>query len=323
MLLHTKLFAGGRMPLRMARKRQTMPLAVEHQHRRRMNSTCKKWNFSLKAHSVFHARYLLHKSESLQQVFTVFSPTARGKEKFVQIGLHMCSKMTKEPCEYFLPPCHHPPAALDKRRQRISRSHFNLWSVMDAFIWPLAEKTECWIACPSLTEEENCTALSEWSERHARHVLQPQWTSLDHPVAIDKTVNGQYYCSLLQQNVRRALRHRQPELLESGVILLQEDATPHRHRDVQNLVQQWGWEVFELPPYSPGLAPCDYRLFALVKEHLPGKRYESGNNINTAVIASLHRLSKDDNKAAVDRLPHRWENSVDSAGDYVTYRTYV
>jgi hypothetical protein len=63
---------------------------------------------------------------------------------------------------------------------------------------------------------------------------------LDHPVPVDTTVNGPYYCSLLQDKVRPALRRKQPELLERGVILLQDKATPHRHCDVQNLVQRWG-----------------------------------------------------------------------------------
>jgi hypothetical protein len=39
--------------------------------------------------------------------------------------------------------------------------------------------------------------------------------------------------------VKPALRRKQPELLERGAILLQENATPHRHRDVQNLLQRW------------------------------------------------------------------------------------
>ena len=35
----------------------------------------------------------------------------------------------------------------------------------------------------------------------------------------------------------------------------------------------------------------------------------------TAVTASLHCLSKDEYKAAVDHLPHRLEKCVGSAGD--------
>jgi hypothetical protein len=84
---------------------------------------------------------------------------------------------------------------------------------------------------------------------------------LGHPVPVGMTINGQYYCVLLQDKVRPALNCIQPELLEHGVILLQDNAAPHRHHDVQNLVQCWGWEVLVQSSYSPGLAPCDYCLF--------------------------------------------------------------
>jgi hypothetical protein len=47
--------------------------------------------------------------------------------------------------------------------------------------------------------------------------------------------------------VRRALR-RKPEVLEHGVILLQDNATPYRHRDMQNLVERWGWESWDIVP---------------------------------------------------------------------------
>jgi len=50
---------------------------------------------------------------------------------------------------------------------------------------------------------------------------------LDHSMPIGMTVNGHYYCTLLQYKVRLALHHKQPELLDYGVILLQVNATPH------------------------------------------------------------------------------------------------
>jgi transposase len=64
---------------------------------------------------------------------------------------------------------------------------------------------------------------------------------------------------------------KQSKLLQHDVILLQDNAMPHRHHYVQNLVQQWGWEVLAHPPYFPDLATCDYWLFAHVKEHLWGE----------------------------------------------------
>jgi hypothetical protein len=47
-----------------------------------------------------------------------------------------------------------------------------------------------------------------------------------------------------------------------------------------------------------------------------GKQFESDDNINTAVTASLHRQSKDEYRVAIGRLPHRREKFADSAGDY-------
>jgi hypothetical protein len=44
------------------------------------------------------------KSESRQQVFTLSSTTAWGKEKFVQSGFHTCSTITEEPCVFSSPP---------------------------------------------------------------------------------------------------------------------------------------------------------------------------------------------------------------------------
>jgi hypothetical protein len=47
-----------------------------------------------------------------------------------------------------------------------------------------------------------------------------------------------------------------------------------------------------------------------------GKLFESDDDINTVVTASLHRQSKDEYRVAIVRLPHRPVECVDSAGDY-------
>jgi hypothetical protein len=63
---------------------------------------------------------------------------------------------------------------------------------------------------------------------------------------IGMMVNGQYYRAILQDEVSLVLHCTQPELLEHGIILLQDHAMPHRHCDVQNLMQRWGWEVLDI-----------------------------------------------------------------------------
>ena len=117
---------------------------------------------------------------------------------------------------------------------------------MDSFIWPSAEKTECSTAGPNVTQEEKCTAQWTCIESLARHILQPVGLLLDHLVPIGKTVSGQYYCALLQEKERWGLR-RKRELRENCVILLLDNATLHRHSDVQYLVQRWGW-CWHIPP---------------------------------------------------------------------------
>jgi hypothetical protein len=75
--------------------------------------------------------------------------------------------------------------------------------------------------------------------------------------------------------------------------------------------------VLAHPPYSPGFDPRDYWLFSHVKEHVWGKRFESEDDMNDAVTASLKSPTTDKNRAAIDRLPCRWEKCVDSAGAYI------
>jgi hypothetical protein len=74
--------------------------------------------------------------------------------------------------------------------------------------------------------------------------------------------------------------------------------------------------VLAHPHYCLDLVPCDYWLLAHVK------RFELEFDVNIAVTATVHRLSKDVNTAA-RYLPHRWEICVGSAGEYNKYRTHV
>ena len=63
---------------------------------------------------------------------------------------------------------------------------------------------------------------------------------------------------------------------------------------VSNLVQQWHWEAMAHSPYSLDLTPCDYWLFACVKEHLWTEQFESEDGINIAVTVSLHHPCKNE-----------------------------
>jgi hypothetical protein len=61
------------------------------------------------------------------------------------------------------------------------------------------------------------------------------------------------------------------------------------------------------PPYSLDLNPCDYFLFAWIKEPLQGYQYESAGAINKTGTVSLHCLSTDDYSTVTNCMSHQWE----------------
>jgi transposase len=57
-----------------------------------------------------------------------------------------------------------------------------------------------------------------------------------------------------------------------------------------------GINLIEPPPYSPDLAPCDFWLFAKVKEPLRGKVFRTREELIEAVNSQLDLLTKYDFK---------------------------
>ena len=137
---------------------------------------------------------------------------------------------------------------------------------------------------------------------------------LCHFVPHRQTVNAAYYHAYLQNNLRRAIRNKRPELLDNAIIL-HDNATSHTADIVKTRLQRWRWEVLDHPPYSPDLSPCDFDLIPKLKAPLRGRRFHTREDIANAVRREIARL---DNGAAdgIGRLPHRWQRTVDCLGDY-------
>ena len=63
------------------------------------------------------------------------------------------------------------------------------------------------------------------------------------------------------------------------VILHQDNAPGHRAQSTQLEISLLGFETLEHPPYSPDLAPMDFRVFPEIKAQLRGKRFDSGMDL--------------------------------------------
>ena len=135
-------------------------------------------------------------------------------------------------------------------------------------------------------------------------------------MSVGTTVNGEYYQWILREKVRPAVRGKRPTLLDEGVILLHDNASPHFKRCVVEMLAQWEWEVLSHPPYSPDLSPCDFFLFAAIKEPLRGQRFQSQEDINAAWKASIDQVNAAGTEQGIMRLPHLWEKCVAADGAY-------
>ncbi|KAJ4448356.1 hypothetical protein ANN_10372 [Periplaneta americana] len=88
------------------------------------------------------------------------------------------------------------------------------------------------------------------------------------------SLKATYYDAYLQNNLRRTIRSKRPELLDNANIL-HDNATAHTAAIVQTCLWCWRWEVLEHPPYSPDLSPYDFDLIPKLKAPLRGKRFHT------------------------------------------------
>jgi hypothetical protein len=75
-----------------------------------------------------------------------------------------------------------------------------------------------------------------------------------------KTINVQYYLTLLNENVKSAICSKQRKWQDS-VCFFQDNVRPHTAALTTATLLKLKWNVLPHLPYSPDLAPFDYHLF--------------------------------------------------------------
>ncbi|UYV67192.1 hypothetical protein LAZ67_4004295, partial [Cordylochernes scorpioides] len=92
------------------------------------------------------------------------------------------------------------------------------------------------------------------------------------------TVNAARYCEVLTK-LRAAIKRKRSGLLSRKVLLVHDNARPHAARKTQTLLENFKWEIFTHPPYSPELAPSDFHLFPALKLHFGGKHFANDDEV--------------------------------------------
>jgi hypothetical protein len=69
------------------------------------------------------------------------------------------------------------------------------------------------------------------------------------------------YCATLRR-LRKAIQNRRRGKPSRGIVLIHDNACPHTARQTQTLLHdEFHWDTFDHPPYSPDLAPSDFYYF--------------------------------------------------------------
>jgi transposase len=79
-----------------------------------------------------------------------------------------------------------------------------------------------------------------------------------------KTINAQYYSTLLNEKVKPTIRSKRRKRQDS-VFFLQDNALPQTAALTMATLLKLKWDVLPHPPYSPDLAPSDYHLLGPMK----------------------------------------------------------
>jgi histone-lysine N-methyltransferase SETMAR len=128
-----------------------------------------------------------------------------------------------------------------------------------------------------------------------------------------ETVNSEKYLHFLKEYLPKWLSVK--SFLKP--ILLHDNARPHKAWVVKDFIQKQGWSVWEHPPYSPDLNPCDYNCFAPLKRELKKNSYENWNQFSEALINAIQRGSQKGLFQGVEKLSDCWKRVIDKSGGYI------
>ena len=113
-----------------------------------------------------------------------------------------------------------------------------------------------------------------------------------HWVPAGETVNKEYYVEVLRE-FRKRFRRKRPALFKSGQWPFHQDNAPvYNSILVTDYLTKMGINTVPYPPYSPGLAPCDFWLFPKLKERLRICRYETIAEMKEAVTKVIDTLTR-------------------------------
>jgi len=82
-------------------------------------------------------------------------------------------------------------------------------------------------------------------------------------------------------------------------------------------VAKCGYELLLHPLYSPDLAPFDFYLFSLLKEHFSGTHFSSDSDVIVHVEVFFPGQGELFYKTGIQKLQKQWNKCIEVGRDYV------
>lgn len=186
---------------------------------------------------------------------------------------------------------------------------------------------EKWILYDNRKRKRQWLDKSEASRTHAKaniyssKIMVTVWWSSEGIIHYSflepgKTITAESYCRELQI-MHEKLCVKQPSLVNRHKpILLHDNARPHVAKITVAKLKDLGYEVLAHPPYSPDLSPTDFHLFRSLANFMRNQRYITRASAILAFQDFLASKNKDFFKKGIFSLPDRWQQTIDSNGDY-------
>jgi histone-lysine N-methyltransferase SETMAR len=143
------------------------------------------------------------------------------------------------------------------------------------------------------TSAERSTHVSLAVQGHSCVFLRSQAVVHSEFIAQGQTVNQQCYWEVLT-TLRESVRRKRPELWPDKWILHHDNVPAHDALSVREFPAKKSTTKMDHPPYSPDLAPCDFRFFAKLNNALKRQSHADIPDIQRNVTTLLGGVPEND-----------------------------
>ena len=129
-------------------------------------------------------------------------------------------------------------------------------------------------------------------------------------------ITGVYYANLLD-HLRTAFRKKRRGKRPKGVLLQQDNARVYICIVAMDALERNGFKLIPNLAFSPDLAPSDFFLFPNLKKDIPGRQFQSEDEVVTAVEELVYGNDPDFFSSGLMALEHCWSKCISLEGNYI------